>query len=300
MNRRHRWPFGAVRAGGLFRGRAADLTGKVVIITGASSGIGRAAAHAFAREGACVVLVARRAERLRAVADQLAEMGAAAWVMPADVTCDHDLEALVEHALGACGRIDILVNNAGLAFGGGHHALEPARLRRLVDTNVYGPLRLAQLVLPVMLRQGSGHIVNVSSMGGVIAPPGQAAYAATRTALISFSRALQRETAGTGVRVSVVMPTFVNTPMTRGVSEAAVKASGALASIERFDPPLAPAAAIVNAVRFDRREVLMGGLQLRLGAAVERIAPRLVDWFWRARVDTPAYIETVSRLGEDT
>ncbi|MCZ7547307.1 MAG: SDR family NAD(P)-dependent oxidoreductase [Anaerolineae bacterium] len=139
MTRWHRWPFGAVRAGGLFRGRAADLTGKVVIITGASSGIGRAAAHAFAREGACVVLVARRAERLRAVADALAEMGAAAWVMPADVTCDHDLEALVEHALGACGRIDILVNNAGLAFGGGHHALEPARLRRLVDTNVYGP-----------------------------------------------------------------------------------------------------------------------------------------------------------------
>ncbi len=274
-----------------------SLCDKVVVITGASSGIGKAAAHAFAREGAQLVLAARRVEKLCEVADALADCGTPVLIAPTDVTRDADLQALVETAVRAFGRIDVLVNNAGLSYGSYHQDLEPTCLRDLVQVNVYGPLRLTQLVLPVMLRQGYGHIVNVSSMAGLIPAPGLAAYAATRTAIISFSTALRRELAGSGVRVSAVMPTFTSTPMTQAVSEASLHRSGALI-LERFDPPEVPAAAIVNAVRYNRRETLMGGVQIRIGAVLGRLAPGLIDRFWRKSVNTPDFIKAMGGLGE--
>lgn len=294
---------GAAFGGGLAllrvsRREPVALRDKVVIVTGASSGIGKTAARAFAREDARVVLVARRAEPLREVAAELETCASPALIVPTDVTCDDQLHALVETVLRAFGRIDVLVNNAGLACGGYHQDIDPARLRRLVATNVYAPMRLAQLVLPVMLRQRSGHIVNISSMAGYIPAPGQAAYCATRAALLSFSAALRRETAGTGVHVCAVMPTFVTTPMTRAVSERAVRASGALWPVERFDPPEVVAAAIVDAVRYHRREVPMGGLEMRLAAAGAWLTAWIMDQYWRGIARTPDYVAAISRLGE--
>ncbi len=283
----------------LWRRRQAplDLADSVVLITGASSGIGRAAAHAFAAQGARVVLVARREAVLRAVQEELAIYAAPTLVVPADVTRDADLEALVGAVLAAWGRIDVLVNNAGLSYGGPLEEMDPARIRALAGVNLYGPLNLTRLVLPVMLRQGGGHIVNVSSVAGLIGAPGMAAYTATRRGLARFSDALRRETAGTGVHVSTVYPSWTATPILGELDVQQLYDSRVLNGWDGIDSPDIPAMAIVDAVRSRRRVVILGGGWMRAGALVERVAPAALDLFWRAVVDIPAYLAAVRRLG---
>ncbi len=134
------------------------------------------------------------------------------------------------------GRIDVLVNNAGLSYGGRLEELDPARLRALGAVNLYGPLRLARAVIPLMMRKGgragefAGHIVNVSSVAGVLLAPGMSVYGATRRGIIAFSTALRRELRGTGIRVSTVLPAFTNTPMADRVGEDALARAGAIAA----------------------------------------------------------------------
>ncbi len=297
-----RWLLAGALVGGalaLVRSRPQPLSlwGKVVVVTGASSGIGRAAARLFAAEGARVVLVARRADALAKTQYDLAQFGAPSLVVSADVTQDADLQRIVAETLHAFGRIDVLVNNAGLSYGGALHTINPQRIRDLIAVNLIGPIRLTQAVLPAMLAQGSGHIVNVSSMAGQVAAPGMAAYAATRRGLVAFGDALRRELAETGIGVSSVLPSFTRTAMTADVSEVGLRTSGGLLPLEQFDVPEVPARAIVDAVRFRRRDVVMGGPQIRCGYVWERIAPQLVDVWWRLFVDVPAWIEAVRDLG---
>ncbi len=281
----------------LFWRQPAVLRDRVVVITGASSGIGAAAAHAFAREEARVVLAARRAEKLREVAKALEPYGVEALVLPTDVTRSDDLRALVDDTVSAFGRIDVLVNNAGLAYGGHHESIDPERLYNLVHVNLYGPMRLVQCVLPIMRAQGSGHIVNVSSMSSQIVMPGQAAYTATRLGLVGFSVALRRELRGTGIRVSSVLPSFTSTSMTGAVDEEALHM--ALPFVRwQMDAPEVPARAIVDAVRGNRQIVYMGGVFMRLGAAVHRHMPGVFDLYLRWVVPVETYIQTMRRLGE--
>lgn len=256
--------------------RAVPLRGRVAIVTGASSGIGRATAHAFARAGAAVVLAARREERLQAVATELSAYDAPMLVVPTDVSREDDLDALVARALACFGRIDVLVNNAGIAAGGPFETLPPARLEQLFQTNLYGPLRLTQRVLPTMLEQGSGHIVNVSSGTARSFWPGLAAYATTRAGLTVFSQTLRRELLGTGVRVSVVMPGWTRTAMFDARYERQLRRYGF-----RIDPPERPARAILDAVRYNRSTALLGGPLERGGYILDALAPWLLDRVWR-------------------
>ncbi len=294
---------GAALAGGalLWRGlhgpEPVPLRDRVVILTGASSGIGRAAAHAFAAEGARLALAARRGEALLSLAEELEDYGSPALAVPTDVRRDEDLAALVRRTLAAFGRLDVLVNNAGLSYGGPLPEQPPAQIRALLETNLYGPLRLTQMVLPVMLGQGAGHIVNVSSMAGQIAPPGMAAYAATRRALTFFSDALRRELDGTGIHVSTVLPTWTRTPMVQRLAEQALRGAGALPAGERVDMPEVPATAIVDAVRYRRRTVALGGPWMRSGYLSERLAPWLVDLYFRLGVDVAAFMAVARGLG---
>jgi short-subunit dehydrogenase len=278
-----------------------SLTGRVVIITGASSGIGRAAAHAFARAGAKIVLVARRSEPLAAVEAELACYKGVTLIIPADVTQNEALEQVVETTLRTFGRIDVLVNNAGISRGGPFVALDPDDLRQLTLLNVYGPLRLSHLVLPVMQRQGSGHIVNMSSMAGLLTAPGLAAYNATRSAIIAFSDSLRREVEGTGIYVSTILPGWTRTAMTSNLDEAEMRATGLITPLVNFDPPEVPAQAIVEAVRYRRSQLTMGGPEIQAVAWQNRHSPRFMDflyrWYFRLLVDRRRFIETQRGMG---
>jgi len=188
-----------------------NVRGAVVVVTGASSGIGRATASAFAREGATLVLAARREERLRELATEIERRGGEAMVVRTDVTERADLEALRDAVLGAHQRCDVLVNDAGIPGGGRFADVTLDRIESTVRTNLVGLLAATKLFLPTMLRAGSGHVVNVASVAGRVALPGAAVYSATKHAVVAFSEALDAEVSPDGVRVTAVNPGLVRT-----------------------------------------------------------------------------------------
>ncbi len=267
------------------------LKDQVVIVTGASSGIGWATALAFAREGARLVLAARRGDRLAELQQEIQALGATAVVISTDVTQDADLQALVDTTLAAFGRIDVLVNNAGIADGGPFQDLSRQRLQRELQVNMYGPMRLIQLVLPVMLCQKSGHIVNVSSATALTPWPGLAAYVATRAGLAGFTHTLRRELAGSGVGISLILPVWTRTEIMQPGLESRLRGFGfSLDSAER------PAAAVVEAVRSRRPIIALGGWLEKLGAFTEARFPELMDWVWRILVPAD-FMEIMREVG---
>lgn len=183
-----------------------ELKGAVVIVTGASSGIGRATALALGREGARLALAARRKDRLAAVAEEIRAAGGEALAIPTDVAEETGVRALVDATVARWGRIDVLVNNAGVGLLARVTETSPREFERLMAVNFFGAVYGILAVLPLMLRQGSGHIVTVASVVGKRATPYRAAYAASKFALVGLSQALRMELLGTGVHVTCVCP----------------------------------------------------------------------------------------------
>ena len=188
-----------------------NLRGAVVVVTGASAGIGRATALAFARSGSSLVLAARRADRLEELAHEIERHGGRARAVPADVTREAEVAALAERTLAAFGRCDVLVNNAGVPGGGPFADVAPERIESIVRTNLIGVLSVTRAFLPAMLESGRGHVVNVASIAGLVALPGAAVYSATKHAVVAFSEALDGEVRHRGVRVTAVNPGLVRT-----------------------------------------------------------------------------------------
>jgi short-subunit dehydrogenase len=182
------------------------LEGATVIVTGASAGIGRETALAFARAGSNVVLAARRQDRLEALALQIERIGVQALVVPADVGRSEDVERMVRRAIERFGRIDVLVNNAGFGFSGTIEETTEADMRELLDVNYMGAFNAIRAVLPHMRRQGSGHIVNVASVVGKLAFPFHGAYSASKFAIVALTESLRGELDGSGVTATVVLP----------------------------------------------------------------------------------------------
>src|SRR4051795_11201501 len=170
-----------------------DLEGKAVAITGASSGIGEATALMYAERGAAVALTARRADRIEALAARIEDDGGRAVALPADVGDERQARAFVEHAYEHLGRLDVLVNNAGVMLLGPIEGADTEHWRRMVDANVFGVLYCTHAALPVMREQGSGHIVNVSSVAGRFARAGSGVYNLTKFGVGAFSEALRQE-----------------------------------------------------------------------------------------------------------
>ena len=191
--------------------RFADRT---AVITGASTGIGEATARRFAAEGTRVVLAARNADALEAIAESIGTDRALA--VPTDVTDRDALMALLEWSEQRFGRIDILVNNASYYDRARVEDAEPDELIRTVDVNLRAPMALCRLVLPYLRRAGGGAIVNVASLAGRVPIAGAAAYGATKFGLRVFSLALAEELAGTGITVSAVSPGPVDTDFFSG------------------------------------------------------------------------------------
>lgn len=265
------------------RHRPESLRGKIVIITGASAGIGRVTAHAFAAEGAHVVLVARRADVLDAVRAELDRYRVPVMTIAADVSRDDDLQRVVETVEGGWGRIDVLINNAGLSLGGPLEAIDPAQIRRLIDLNLYGLVRLTQLALPGMKARRYGRIVNVSSVSGMAVPPGFQVYGATKAAVDAFGQSLRRELIGTGVRVHTIRPSWTPTDMIHELN------GDALAAARLILPPLmhmheaeTVARVIVDAVRRNHGEVIMGGPGFFAAGFSTLLAHNVVTAYFRA------------------
>ena len=172
------------------------------MVTGASSGIGRAAAVELARRGANVVVAARRAERLDDVVRECEALGVRATAVVADVTSRDDCRRLVE----STGDVDILVNNAGFAVFEAIEKASPDDLEAMMDTNYFGAVRCTQAVLPQMLARRSGTIVNVASIAGIMGYARMGGYCATKFAVVGFTEALRDEVIGRGVRVALVCP----------------------------------------------------------------------------------------------
>ncbi|MER5516112.1 SDR family NAD(P)-dependent oxidoreductase [Streptomyces sp. NPDC002763] len=195
-------------------GTSRVLDGKVVMITGASSGIGAAAARLFAREGAAVVLTARRAERLRALAEEISAGGGRALAVPADVASAEDVERVVRSAVAAFGRLDCAFNNAGFGTAGTElHETGQDVYEQTMDVNVRGVWNCLRFQIPEMLGAGGGTIVNTSSVAGQRATGASAAYVAAKHAVLGLTRAAAAEYAQRGIRVNALVVGSTRTEM---------------------------------------------------------------------------------------
>lgn len=200
------------------------FTDKIVLISGASSGIGRATAEQYARAGATVVLLARRTELLESIAQGIRKAGGAADCFQADVADEQQAIAAVRWAEKTFGRVDILINNAGIIRPGPVATSDSQGWRDTFDINLLAPMYLSQAVLPAMQARGDGHIVMISSNAARIAPsPGNAAYAVSKYGINVLSAALRKEVAATGVRVTVIDPGTTATSISDTIPEESLR-----------------------------------------------------------------------------
>ena len=214
-----------------------SLQGKVVAITGASSGIGEATALMVAAEGAKVALAARRKERIDDLAERIRGGGGEAVAIETDVSDESQCEAFVNGTKEQLGGVDILVNNAGVMLLGPVIGADTEQWRQMVDVNVLGLLYCTHAVLPIMGEAGSGHIVNVSSVAGRRAGAGAGVYNLTKFGVVGFTEALRQECARAKVRTTVIEPGWVDTEL-QGHNEHPLVVERMNKMIERLDKVL--------------------------------------------------------------
>ena len=239
-----------------------EAKGKVVIVTGASSGIGEATAREFAKEGSKVVLAARRVDRLEALAKEIDAMntGAQALVVQADLSKLEDIQSLITKTIEKFGRIDVLVNNAGFGRLDWLENLDPVKdIQSQFDVNVMGVVQTTRQALPVMIKQRSGHIINMCSMAGLVATPTYTIYAACKHAVHGFSEALRREVKPWGIDVSMIYPGGVTTEF------------GAHAGIKRKTNATTPRFMLLTAEQVGREVVNL---------VHNPRAMRIIPWLW--------------------
>jgi NADP-dependent 3-hydroxy acid dehydrogenase YdfG len=219
------------------------IAGKVVVITGASSGIGEATARLLARRGARVVMGARRADRLEAIAADIRAEGGTAEFRAVDVTRREQVEEVVQLALRAFGRVDVIVNNAGVMPLSALDQLKVEEWDRMIDVNIRGVLNGIAAGLPVMKRQGAGQFVNVSSIGGHAVFPTAAVYCATKFAVVAISEGLRQES--TDIRVTVISPGVTESELAESISDETAREG-----MREFRKVAIPAEAIARAIAF--------------------------------------------------
>ncbi|MDB5698258.1 MAG: putative oxidoreductase [Alphaproteobacteria bacterium] len=196
-----------------------NIDGKVVVITGASSGLGEAAARLLAEKGAKLVLGARRKERIDALAQEIAASGGSVEAVATDVTDRADVQALVDKAVEAFGRVDVMINNAGVMLVSPVERLKVDDWDRMIDVNIKGVLYGIAAALPVMQRQKSGHMINVSSVAGHKVRPTSAIYSATKHAVRALSEGVRQELKGYNIRSTIISPGAVATELVDRITE---------------------------------------------------------------------------------
>jgi 3-oxoacyl-[acyl-carrier protein] reductase len=210
------------------------LDGRVAIVTGASQGIGRDCALALAEHGADVALLARTREKLEAVAEEVRQLGRRALALPTDVTEADQVNTAIARVLSEWGRIDILVNNAGLTRDALLLRMKREDWDLVLRTNLTSVFLCCQAVLPTMLRARYGRIINITSVMGQMGNVGVSNYAASKAGIIGFTKALAREVASRNITVNAVAPGFIDTAMTRALSDEVRRQMLALIPLQRM------------------------------------------------------------------
>lgn len=247
---------------------------KVVVITGASSGIGRGAARAFAARGDAVVLVSRSQESLDEVAGECSATGARTLVVPTDVSDEEAVQRVVVRAVEEFGRIDAWVNSAAVWSYGRFEDTPSEVFRQIVETTMFGQIHGARAVLPQFRAQGRGALVNVASLYGRLSSPYVAPYVTSKWGLVGFSEVLRQELRDApGITVSTILPGAVDTPIYR---HAANYVGRDIRPLPPVTSPERVVSAIVRAVDRPKAEIVVGQTQ-RLGVWAHHLAPRLYD-----------------------
>jgi short-subunit dehydrogenase len=254
----------------------------VVVITGASAGIGRATALRLARDGFAVVACARRADRLDAVAAEIASAGGTALAVVADVARGADMERLVERTVERFGRLDVMMCNAGFGVYGAVDDITPDQMHKLVDINYFGTYYAVRAALPVFRRQTRGHLIVVSSIVGKRGVPYMGAYAATKFAQVGLAECLRAELAGSNIHVTVVYPVSTETEffdvMQRETGSEVTEARGPRQGAEQVADAIAGAVArpVAEVYPFRKARALV-----LLNAVAPSLCDRLVKQFGR-------------------
>ena len=252
-----------------------NLKGKIVWITGASSGIGEALAYAFAKEGAFLVLSARHTEKLEQVKTTCLVTTSKCWVQPADLSDVHQLEEVVKTVLAKTGRVDLLINNAGKSQRSWAKETPLEIDRSIMELNFFSVIALTKLVLPQMLKNQSGHLVVISSINGKLGFPMRTAYSASKHAVQGYFESLRAELVNDNIQVTIVSPGRIKT----NISLNALTKNGM--PYNKMDDGQANgmnadvcAAKIVNAIKKDRKELLVGQREIIM-VYIRRFIPAL-------------------------
>ena len=249
--------------------------GDVVLLTGASGGLGIYFVKAFARLRTKLVLAAFPGNDLQEIRKEIERQGCESIDMICDLREPDQRLILMETALNRFGRVDVLVNNAGVEFNSFYHELSETQIATVLAVNLEAPMMLTRLVLPTMLRQKSGHIINISSLAGKSGPAFQEPYAATKAALISFTLSLRSTYRSMGVSASAIVPGFVEA----GIYSRLKAQTGMSAPIWLgTSDPESVVQAVMRAIEKDRPEIIVNPIPIRPLLAFTALFPRAGEW----------------------
>jgi short-subunit dehydrogenase len=272
-----------------------EIADSVIVITGASTGIGRASALKFAQLGATVAVTSRREDVLRRLAESCEKLGGRALAMAADVADQQAIEKLASRITETFGRIDVWINNAAVTLFGRFEDTPPDAYRRVIETNLFGCIHGARAVLPHFRERGSGILINISSGLGRIGSPFVSAYAASKFAIIGLSESLRMELQDTpDIHVCTVLPGAIDTPLFQhgaNFTGRAVKPIEPIYSAEKV------ADALVDLVCHPRREIVVGSVA-KLGLMMHAIAPELSERIYARQVEQKHFQDRPAPLSE--
>ena len=262
---------------------------KTAVITGGASGIGRALGQELARRGAHVILADVNSELLQETAGSIEQAGHHTRPVTLDVTDREAVKKLVDDVVAEYGKLDYMFNNAGVVVFGEAHNFSYDDWRRIIDTNLYGVVNGVFAAYPVMIKQGFGHIINTASLGGLVPATGLISYIASKYGIVGLSHALRSEAAGFGVKVSVVCPGFIDTPMKHS-KVIKLDPEKLLASAPKLLPAEKCANAILRGVEHNKPTIIVTALA-KIFCLLYRISPTLLLRF--IQYDHPRRLNTL-------
>jgi NAD(P)-dependent dehydrogenase (short-subunit alcohol dehydrogenase family) len=257
-----------------------SFEGKTCIVTGAASGIGRCISGQLAASGATVFLADCNSALLEEAARHIIVAGGKAYAEPLDVTDSKAFARLVEKAASTTGKLDYLFNNAGIGVGGEAFSFEPEDWERVISVNLYGVISGVQAAYPLMVKQGSGHIVNVASVAGLFPLTGEISYTTSKYAVVGLTQALRAEAADLGVKVSLVCPGKIETPIYQTAKIIGFDKQKAISLLPKGITPENCAGTILKGVAKNKAIIVITGLG-RLMWLVSRVSPALSIFFAR-------------------